>query len=225
MEAATVSAIISATAGISGVVLGGAITTWKDVWLAKRKTHTDAQYLAILLGTDLGLYIDACMAVAFDDGREEGPWSDFEERSPRTETPVFNPRDLDVEWKSLPPDLLDDIFSLPKGAGELRARLSQIEEYISDPPDHPEYFWQRRTGWAEIGLDVSAIVRRLRKHAGLPSPAATDFLRMRDARLHEAIREVENERKQVADRIARRRAERDAAAAADPVAISPEKSD
>jgi hypothetical protein len=204
-------AIITATAGLLGVLLGGVLTTLKDVFLDWRQSRREAQYLAILVSNKLGLYANTCLAVARDDGYEDGPWGNFPERSAQVKLPEFNPLDMDVEWKSLPPDLLSDIFDIPWKADNVSVQVAFAAENDPDPTDQAEVFWLRREGWAQMGLDVSAIVKRLRRFAKLPIEQASGLQWTREKALHEALAKVNEERRSAEERIAAARAARVAA--------------
>lgn len=69
MDAGNNSAIISATAGISGVLLGGAITALKE-WLTHRsRRKTETAYLAAIVVSHLDRFANGCLHVALDDAQ------------------------------------------------------------------------------------------------------------------------------------------------------------
>jgi hypothetical protein len=60
------------------------------------------------------------------------------------------------------------------GILNLPYRMEQLDNQIAGslefdlPPEFADFFWTRRYGYAELGLEVSALATKLRKHAGLP---------------------------------------------------------
>ncbi|WP_321810350.1 MULTISPECIES: hypothetical protein [unclassified Burkholderia] len=88
-------------------------------------------------------------------------------------TPTFGPLTLAVNWKVLPPRLMDEIMSLPYHIESLNRHIAGVGEF-DDPPDFSEYFWERRHGYAMLGLRVSTVADRLRQHAGLDIASTTE---------------------------------------------------
>ena len=196
--------VITALSGLLGVLLGGALTTGKDLFLDRRKSHREAQYLAILVSNKLGLYANVCLAVALDEGEEGDQWTSG--LVARVDTPDFNPLDMDVEWKSLPPDLLSVVFDIPWKADNVHNQVAFAARNDPDPTDQAEVFWARREGWAQMGLDVSAIVKKLRLFAKLPIETGNGLGGVREQALREALIKVNNERRLADERIAAARA-------------------
>ena len=188
------AAIISAVAGISGVLLGGLITTLKDVLLNRSKNKADKTYLAILVGAHLNRYIEGCFHVSLDDGQSHDPYERNAEENlqRRVEAPEFKPLDLKVEWKLLPPQLMADILGIPGEADRVESSLAGIAMQTDEPV---EYFWARREQWGYLGLKVVDVARRLRKHSGLPKPPKPEVDWSVAGALQEAVDKVAAERK------------------------------
>ncbi|WP_235023222.1 hypothetical protein [Caballeronia glebae] len=188
------SAIISAVSGISGVLFGNSFVAVKE-WLVHRGERRKAtEYLAIIVVSHLDRFANGCSHVAFDDGtaygRPAGP--DGEEFTPTTTPPVFQPLDIDVEWKVLPVDLMYAILRLPDQHEQLQSWLAGIAEFDDDYPDHTDYFRKRRREYASLGLQASDLARQLRKHVGMPledDPAPNGW--NRDQELRELIRQID----------------------------------
>jgi len=167
--AANSSAIISAAAGITGVLLGSAISALKE-WVAHRsRRKVETAYLAAIVVSHLDRFANGCLDVALDDGTAYGqPAGKQGEHEPTVTAPDFQPLDIDVEWKVLPQDLMYEILRVPDRRAQIQNHIAGIAEFVATPPDHIEYFQARQRDYAELGLDVSNLALRLRKYAGMP---------------------------------------------------------
>jgi len=167
--AANSSAIISAAAGITGVLLGSAITTLKE-WVAHRsRRKMETAYLAAIVVSHLDRFANGCLNVGLDDGTAYGqPAGEQGEHQPTATAPDFQPLDINVEWKVLPQDLMYEILRVPDRRAQIENRIAGIAEFVATPPDHIEYFQARQRDYAELGLHVSNLALRLRKYAGMP---------------------------------------------------------
>lgn len=169
MDPGNVSAIISAAAGISGVLLGNSFVLIKEWWVKRKTVNQAMAYLGIICVSHLDRFASECFDVCMDDGTWHGqPAGKDGQCETTTSPPVFRPLDLDVDWRLLPKDLMYSILRIPDQQDKLHGKLRGIQDFDYDPPDHPEYFWSRRRGYAVLGLLASDIVKRLRSHAGLP---------------------------------------------------------
>lgn len=203
MDAGNTSAIISAVAGISGVLLGNTFVAIKE-WLTNQsKRQKDAAYLAIVVVSHLDRFANGCLHVALDDGTEEGrPAGRNGEYVPVAESPEFQPLDIDVEWKALPRELMYPILRLPDQRDQIEHRLAGIAEYDSDYPEHAHYFWTRRRDYADLGLQTSDLARRLRLLAGMPIEAPKPGEWCRDQALREVITMIDDKREAYENRLA-----------------------
>ncbi|EXF96527.1 hypothetical protein HK44_016460 [Pseudomonas fluorescens HK44] len=196
MDAGNVSAIISAVAGISGVLLGNSFVAIKEYLGSRTKRKKDTAYLGIIVVSHLERFANGCLHVACDDGTEYGrpAGNNGEENVPTTIHPEFQPLDISVDWKLLPKDLIYSILWLPDKQEQLHSRLAGIEEYSYDPPEHTEYFWVRRRGYAELGLQASDLARRLRMHAGIPLEEHLPDEWNRDQHMKDVIKNIDAKR-------------------------------
>lgn len=196
MDAGNISAIISAGAGISGVLLGNLFVLIKEHWRARSEKGQGAAYLSIIVVSHLERLANECIRLSDDDGTDCGQpaGSDGMECAPTLSYPKFNPLDLDVDWKLLPKDLLYSILWLPDKQERLQSELSAHQEYCCDPPWHTEYFWMRRRGFAELGLAASDLANRLRQHAGLPIESTPPDEWSRDKHMSDVIKEIDSRR-------------------------------
>lgn len=60
-----------------------------------------------------------------------------------------------------------DILQIPDKHEHIENQLGGVWEF-DDPPEYRDFFLKRRRDYAELGLHVSGIAKRLRKHAGMP---------------------------------------------------------
>lgn len=168
MDPGNVSAIISAVAGISGVLLGNSFVLIKEWWVKRKSVNQATTYLGIIVVSHLDRFATECFDVCIDDGTWHGQPAGQDGHSQATTPPIFRPLELDVDWRLLPKDLMYSILRIPDQQDQLHGKLRGIQDFNYDPPDHPEYFWTRRRGYAVLGLHVSDIVKKLRSYAGLP---------------------------------------------------------
>lgn len=163
-----ISAVISATAGLGGVWLGGRLTSQREEARERERNKKETVYLAIFVVAHLDRFANICLHVAHDDGTEEGrPAASNGCHEVTVASPTFDPLVFEVNWKALPAGLMYDILGLPHRVEQLQQHISSIGEY-DDPPEYTEFFWARQHGFAVLGLEVSGIAQRLREYAELP---------------------------------------------------------
>lgn len=194
-------AYISGAAGILGALLGTSIVWIKEVVIAGKKTKKDATYLAVIVGSHLERYANTCLAIAYDDGYDEGqPAGGNGICDIVVKAPAIQPLDLEVEWRSIDAKLMYDILRIPDRQEQIH-RLLRSGGY-DDPPEHTDYFWERRQKFAELGIAVIEIVTRLRKEAKLPGVDQWNADADLKKSLLEALEKVAEERVEAAKRIA-----------------------
>lgn len=207
MNDAHIAAIIGAAAGIFGTLLGNSFVAIKEWLVNRKKEERDSSYLAILVVSHLDRFANGCMHVAHDDGTEYGrPAGDGEYHKATVSAPDFLPLDIKVEWKVLPKDLMYDILQIPDKREHIENRIAGIWE-LDDPPDYSEFFWARRRDYAELGLYVSAVAKRLRKHAGMPIEKSPPGEWSRDIAMQEMIDKIDEKRAAYEKRVADTHAE------------------
>lgn len=195
--------VISAASGLSGVALGGWLTSLREGSKERTRVKKELSYLAILVVAHLDRFVNGCLHVAYDDGTREGmPASDDRQFHQATaDAPTFDPLSLDVDWKVLPADLMYETLNLPYEAEQLANHIASVGEY-DDPPEYTSYFWARQQGYASLGLEVSALIHRIRQHAALPIPKPLKGDMTRDESLKEQIDRVNKERTEYEARVA-----------------------
>jgi len=186
--------VITAVSGLAGVALGGFLTSNRDRSREAASNAKAANYLAILVVAHLDRFVDGCVNVVGDDGTSYGqPAGEGGVHEPTVDRPKFDPLAIDVDWKSLPADLLYPILNLPYQIETLEHHIGAVAEF-DHPPDYVDTFWARQHGYALLGLRVSSLATRLRDYANLPAlplpPSGWD----RDSYLHDQKERLEENR-------------------------------
>ncbi|PIB40622.1 hypothetical protein AOA59_29485 [Pseudomonas sp. 2822-15] len=195
MEPAYVTAIISAGAGIVGVLSGNIFVLIKETLVKADKVKKDTAYLGVIVVSHLERFASGCLEVALDDGTQYGrPAGDRGEHEAVVVPPEFSPLNINVEWGLLPTDLLYAILRLPDQQDQLQGILAGIKESQADHPEHTEYFWLRMREFAVLGLRASCLAKKLRKHAALPDDESDDNEWSRDKVLERVIAGIDSKR-------------------------------
>lgn len=195
MDPGNVTAIISASAVICGVLLGNFFVLIKEWWFKRLKTKQDTTYLGIIVASHLERFANGCIDVAQDDGTTQGiPSGKNGEHQTTTSLPEFRPLDLDVDWRMLPKGLMYSILRIPDKQDQLQRNLTGIQEFDPDPPEHVEYFQARRRGYAVLGLQASDAAKKLLSHCGLPSEEPGPGEWNRDQYMKELVSNIDNKR-------------------------------
>lgn len=194
MDSANINAIISAISGLAGVGIGALLTHLRELRSEKIKDERDTSYLAILVVTHLDRFADGCLSVAYDDGTSEG-WPAGKDGVYQTTVrpPGFAPLDIRVEWRVLPRALMYDILEIPAKQELLENQLSSVWEH-DDPPEYADFFMHRQRDYADLGLKVSGIAKRLRQFAHMPIEEDVPGKWNRDVAMQEMITRLDAER-------------------------------
>jgi hypothetical protein len=164
--------MIEAIIGFVGVIVGSVITLAHEIWRSHTHKEKTAHYSAIRITGVLDEYFHHCVDVAFDDGTSEGrPAGRTDDGQEFYEAQVICPKapaySEDVDWKSLPNDLTYEILSLSSLARDTDRFIDASAEHAF-PPDYREFFEARQIGYAKIGLEVFALIAKLRDKYSLP---------------------------------------------------------
>lgn len=163
MTDAHIAAIISAVAGITGVILGNSFVAIKEWLKDHKKDERDSAYLAILVVSHLDRFASGCWYVALDDGTSEGRPAGGEYHQVTVSAPEFLPLEIRVEWKVLPKDLMYDILQIPDKREHIENRLTGIWKF-DDPPEYTDFFSGLGSGTT---LSWGCAYLRLRKNCVL----------------------------------------------------------
>jgi hypothetical protein len=190
-----VEKLLPVASALGGVFLGGYLTTRREKDKEEKRVKTEASYLAILLVAHLDRFASACLDVAYDDGTSQGhPAGEGGFYEITVTAPTFDPLSLSgVDWKVLPADLMYGVLNLPYKTEQLNKRIGEAWEFDT-PPDFAEMFWTRQMGFAQLGLEVSELTRKLRKHAGLPAEKAREDKWDRDVHLNDIMSKLASQR-------------------------------
>ncbi|CUI57924.1 hypothetical protein [Achromobacter xylosoxidans] len=195
MDSANLNAIISAVSGLTGIGIGALLTHLRERRAENITDNRDTSYLAILVVTHLDRFANGCMSVAFDDGRAEGrpAGEDGVDHRPTVRPPEFAPLDINVEWHVLPRELMYDILEIPAKQDHPENQLSGVMEF-DDPPQYAEFFMHRRRNYADLGLQVSCVAKRLREFAQMQIGESIPGDWNRDAAMQKIIDKLDAER-------------------------------
>ena len=153
--------------GVSGVILGAILTVAREFWNDHRTKKKKAQFLAIRVTTMLDRFVEGCVSVVSDDGEMYGRDEQGCLRVNST-TPVLNFDSLDVDWQSLPFDLMYEILNFPLGIEEANGMIGSVCEHVASPPDYEEGFEERHFQYSNIGLQAYELSKKIRERYGMP---------------------------------------------------------
>lgn len=113
-------------------------------------------------------FVANCIEVTLDDGLAYGSRDKDGCKRPQVEHPTIDLKSLDVEWKSLPSDLMYKILNFPTLIADANSYISAVLDYEAGPPDYEEFFEARTVKYAELGLLAISIIETLRKKCNWP---------------------------------------------------------
>ncbi|HEY5602796.1 MAG TPA: hypothetical protein VIM41_06780 [Gammaproteobacteria bacterium] len=151
-----------------GVVLGVLLNAVKEWWFQKGKNKKELEYLAIRISCILDTFVNGCADVVADDGLCCGQPDQDGCRSIQTKTPSFDPLSVEVEWKTLPADIMYEVLSFPNLIEAANHKISGAFEYAASPPDYEEGFEERQLQYATLGLKAHSLASKLRSIGHLP---------------------------------------------------------
>lgn len=165
----------SAIFGLIGVVLGSVLTGIKEWWFKLRTSKKESEYLSIQVAFSLERFASECVDVVNDDGLFQGQYGSDGCCSFQVSTPKFNPHTIDVEWKSIPAELMYKIFNLVNEIDAANHRISGVFENGAGPPDYEDGFEERQSSYASIGIEALTLADRLRTLCRLPKRESFDW--------------------------------------------------
>jgi len=160
--------------GLSGVILGAILTVLRDLLNNHLTSKKRAEYLAIRVTCIFDRFVASCVLVAEDDGmiygRDEQGCIEF-----HTKFPKIDYQSLDVDWQSLPFDLMYEILNFPSHIEESDGVIESTAEFGSGPPDYEEETEERRLQYAKLGLLADSLSTKLRSKYNMPSKDYKDW--------------------------------------------------
>lgn len=166
---------------LAGIGLTAVVTTF-GTWIVTRYSVSQERqarqeeldrhgtYLAVRVSSILDPFVMAAVEVVNDRGY---PDQDGELGPDSVEPSLDLPNDVD--WKSIDPHLMDRILTLPNEIQRAEKSLSHVAEYVSGPPDHDEWFSERRYQWGRIGILALDLARDLRNRYKLRQPDFSQY--------------------------------------------------
>ncbi len=158
--------------GLLGVALGAVLTTIfsvvKELYAEHRSKKKEAEYLAIRIVCLLESFMEGCVSVINDDGLCHGQTDPDGFSSIQVSAPQLDIQISDVNWKSLPPELMYEILYFPNMIKDAERFIDSTYEYAATPPDYSEFFEERQYQYSELGLLASKLSRKLRTKYQIP---------------------------------------------------------
>jgi len=194
--------VLSFFAGIIGLWLASWLTEKRDNKKEKARIEKEVIYIAILLTAHLEKVIQSCLQVAYDDGTMEGrpAGQDGIYHQVTTSTPVFDPLQIDVDWRALPTELMQGILELPDKIDRLNRRHESIYEFEFEP-EHAEFFDARQYDFAQLGVETTKLMFDLRKYARIPLKEPVEGEWSRDQMFNDQIKKIEDKRHAYQERL------------------------
>ena len=152
---------------MASLIVGYFLATIKDWFFEEKKRKKKANCLAIEIVCMLKMFIDGCVEVTKDDGLCCGQYNSHGVRESQVKNPEFKPRSIDVEWESIPSNIMYKILFLPI---RIREAISLID-FASEGsmlPDIEEFFEERKYQYALLGIEALEIISSLCECSDIP---------------------------------------------------------
>lgn len=164
--AGAVTGVLALIGALGGTFVNGKLTRQREADARNQLKRDDFLYLAVTVSAILDAFVSRCAHVASDDGTHRGGPNPDGQLEMQTPAPTLSFDNLDVVWKSMPVDLLDELHSLPVRLSNAEAYLDFVAVY-EDSGDGSDYFADRQLRYARIGVAAGELLSALRKRAGL----------------------------------------------------------
>lgn len=156
--------------GLVGIVLGIALTLLKEWWFDKKKEQKEREYLSVRVSCLLDRFAVDSADVTYDDGTYHGQYGPDGVAKPQVNLPKIDLESEEVDWKSLPTELMYDVLKFPNKIEAAKKYIDAVAENEYDPPDFPSFFEARQYEYAVLGLEAINLSKRLRLLCKLPEP-------------------------------------------------------
>jgi len=150
--------------GLLGVVVGFMLNLAYGAWGKRKQRKQEQYYLAVMVTMHLDRFFDEAVLVFCDNGERAQDGYFY----PSTSDPKLELPSKEVDWRSLPQDLMRDILWLPERILDAQKLIASTLEYAASPPDFEEYFEARQYEFAQLALSANKLSIKLRKVAKLP---------------------------------------------------------
>lgn len=157
--------------GFGGVILGALLTLMREFWSESRSKKQRASYLAVRVVRLLERFIDGCIDVVSDNGYEDEQGCSY----PAKSCPNIEFDSLEVDWQSLPFDLMYEIINFPSLVADAKGYIDSVIEYVASPPDYSEFFEERELQYSKLGLCAHELSKNLREKYGMPAKNYGDW--------------------------------------------------
>lgn len=161
--------------GLIGVALGFLLTVIKDWWIQRSKNKKNYEYLCINVTCMLDRFISKCSDVVGDDGLCHGQPDKDGISHIQVSTPNFKPESLDVEWNSLPANIMYEILNFPSHIETANSVIDSTFEHVATHPDFSEGFEERQYQYATLGIKANELASKLRILSKLPKKEIGDW--------------------------------------------------
>lgn len=146
----------------------------KEWWIGRKTKRKNAEYLAIHIVCMFDQYVEKCCDVVRDNGLYYGQYNESGCRESQSTLPEFDPKSVEVDWKSIPVKPMYDIINFPNLIDEANSRICAFFEH-ADPPDFAEGFEERQYQYAKLGIIALTISADLRNTYGIPNKQSGDL--------------------------------------------------
>lgn len=167
MDETTVG-IIGAVLGFVGVIVGSLLSFLTDYFRHHIATKKEAAYLVIQLSNRLERFAIGCADIIRDDGLSYGQRDERGCKVTQVSVPTFDPHSVDVNWRSIPAALMDEVIYLPMEVETANSQIAGAGEHAF-PPDFEEFYEERQYQYSILGEKAVRLAARLRVYAGLDS--------------------------------------------------------
>jgi hypothetical protein len=137
----------------------------KEEQAKREERERHARYLAVRVVCVLDPFVLGCCDVVAD----EGTYDEHQMRQTTVRTPTLEFPE-DVDWRSVKPDLMYRILTLPNEVDNAGRAISAAYDLGDGPPDFDDTFEERSYQYAKLGLAAMDLAREIRTAYGLAHP-------------------------------------------------------
>lgn len=158
--------------GLLGIVLGSALSAIfaivREIYAESRSKKKEAEFLAIRMICIFESFMEGCASVVGDDGLYHGQTEADGHSRIQVTAPQLDVQLSDVNWKSLPPELMYEILYFPNLIKDAESFIDSTFEHVASPPDYGEGFEERQYQYSKLGIMASELTTKLREKYKIP---------------------------------------------------------